>query len=127
MNTENHLAVSQRFEQLLKLEDNWYEGEGKKYDRELLTKFAALFNLKFDRNLPQPGIFPKVDGSIQLEWKVESKNIIAEIELERLAAKVLCFHDLNDNEESEIIISLADNQGWKSFNYYIRNYLTPSL
>jgi hypothetical protein len=124
---ENDLEYFLRFEQLLKLEDNWNKGEGKKYDRELLTKFATLFNLKFDRNLPQPGIFPKVDGSIQLEWKVESKNIIAEIELERMVTNILCFHDLNDNEELEIIISLADNQGWKSFNSYIRNYLTPSL
>jgi hypothetical protein len=126
MKTENHLYVSRTFEQLLKLEDKWYEGHGKKYDRELLSKFEILFNLNFDYNLPLPGIFPKVDGNIQLEWKVESKNIIAEIDLEGMMTNVFCFHDLNDTEEIEIILSLVDNQGWELLNQHIREYLTPS-
>jgi hypothetical protein len=123
----NELCISLCFQQLLQLEDNWYEGEGKKYDRELLSKFEILFNLNFDYNLPLPGIFPKVDGNIQLEWKVESKNVIAEIDLEGMMTNVFWFHDLNDTEEIEIILSLVDNRGWELLNQHIREYLTPSL
>jgi len=123
----NELCISLCFQQLLKLEDNWYEGQGTKYDRELLSKFATLFNLNFDNNLPLPGIFPKVDGNIQLEWKVESKNVIAEIDLEGMMTNVFCFHDLNDTEEIEIILPLVDNRGWELLNHHIRDYLTPSL
>ena len=58
MKTENHIYVSRTFEQLLKLEDNWYEGQGKKYDRELLSKFATFFKFNFDSIFSVQAILP---------------------------------------------------------------------
>jgi metal-sulfur cluster biosynthetic enzyme len=54
------LDVSLRIYNLLKLENNWFEGQGKALNKECLTKFGNLFNSYFDSKLPLPAIFPKI-------------------------------------------------------------------
>lgn len=117
------LDVSLRINNLLKLEDNWYEGQGKALNKEGLIQFENLFNSFFDNKLPLPAIFPKIDGNIQLEWKKETKNIIVDINLTSLSAEFFYYNDLDDEDEKEEQIFLNDKNGWDSLNDLIENYI----
>jgi hypothetical protein len=119
MDVLDPLDVSLRISNLLKLENNWYEGHGKALNRAQLLNFENLFNSYYDNKLPLPAIFPKVDGNIQLEWKKDSKNIILEVDLSDLSANYFYYNDEVDSDEKDINLSISDREGWGHLNNLI--------
>jgi hypothetical protein len=117
------LDVSLRINNLLKLENNWCEGQGKSLNQKDLITFGNLFNSYFDNKLPLPAIFPKVDGNIQLEWKKEAKNIIINIELNTLKSDFFYYNDIEDSDEFENQIVLTNKESWSSLNQLIETYI----
>ena len=117
------LDVSLRINNLLKLGSNWYEGQGKQLNQNLLITFGDLFNSYFDSKLPLPAIFPTVDGNIQLEWKRVNKNITMNIELSTLKTVFFYYNDLDDSDEYEEEIGLENNDKWDSINNLIETYI----
>ncbi len=115
------LDVSLRIYNLLKLENNWYEGQGKALNREDLTKFGNLFNSYFDNKLPLPAIFPKIDGNIQLEWKRDNKNIVLDINLASFKSDFFYYNNTVDSDEKEEQFMLNDKEGWNSLNKLIQS------
>lgn len=113
------LDVSLRINNLLKLGDNWYEGQGKSLNRDQLLKFETLFNSYYDNKLPLPAIFPTVDGNIQLEWKKEKKNIILEVELSDYSAHFFYYDDKKDSDQLDAQLSISDKDGWIELNTLI--------
>lgn len=123
MDVLDPLDVSLRINNLSKLEDNWYEGQGKALNKEHLNKFENLFNSYFGNKLSLPAIFPKIDGNIQLEWKKEAKNVVVDINLSSLSANFFYYNDFDDDDEKEEQIFLHDKDGWNSLNNLIENYI----
>lgn len=123
MDVLDPLDVSLRINNLLKLENNWYEGHGKALDKDHLTKFENLFNSYFDNKLSLPAIFPKMDGNIQLEWKKDTKNIIVDINLSSLLGGFFYYNDANDFDEKEEQIDLVDKDGWNTLNNLIEMHI----
>ncbi len=123
MDVLDHLDVSLRINNLLKLENNWYEGQGKSLNKDHLTKFGYLFNSYFDNKLPLPAIFPKIDGNIQLEWKKENNNVVLDIDLASLLSEFFFYNSNNELEDKEEQISLSNKEGWNSLNRLIENYI----
>lgn len=117
------LDVSLRVNNLLKLENNWYEGQGKSINPKDLISFGDLFNSYFDNKLPLPAIFPKLDGNIQLEWKKDDKNIIMNIELSTLKSDFFYYNDIEDSDEFENQILLDKKENWDSLNKLIETYI----
>ena len=117
------LDVSLRINNLLKLGSNWYEGQGKQLNQNLLITFGDLFNSYFDSKLPLPAIFPTVDGNIQLEWKRVNKNITMNIELSTLKTVFFYYNDLDDSDEYEEEIGLENKDKWDSINNLIETYI----
>lgn len=117
------LDVSLRINNLLKLDNNWYEGQGKSLNKTHLVTFGNLFNSYFDNKLPLPAIFPKLDGNIQLEWKKEDKNIIINIELNTLKSDFFYYNDIEDSDEYEIQLVLENKENWSSLNRLIETYI----
>ncbi len=117
------LDVSLRINNLLKLENNWYEGQGKSLNSNDLNKFGDLFNLYFDNKLQLPAIFPKIDGNIQLEWKNDIKNIIITVELNTLKSDFFYYNDKDDQDEYESQIVLENKENWDSLNKLIEMYI----
>lgn len=117
------LDVSLRVNNLLKLENNWYEGQGKSINPKDLISFGDLFNSYFDNKLPLPAIFPKLDGNIQLEWKKDAKNIIMNIELSTLKSDFFYYNDIEDSDEFENQILLDKKENWDSLNKLIETYI----
>lgn len=123
MDVLDSLDVSLRINNLLKLENNWYEGQGKALNKEQLTKFENLFNSYFDNKLSLPAIFPKIDGNIQLEWKKDFKNIIVDVNLSSLYINFFYYSDINDSDEKEAQIAIHNKDGWDSLNTLIKSYI----
>ncbi len=123
MDVLDPLDVSLRINTLSKLENNWYEGQGKSLNKVDLRKFETLFNSYFDNKLSLPAIFPKIDGNIQLEWKRENKNILVDINLSSLASEFFYYNDLDDSDEMETPITLDKKEGWDSLNGLIEKYI----
>lgn len=117
------LDVLLRINNLLKLENNWFEGQGKALNKENLTNFGDLLNSYFDNKLPLPAIFPKIDGNIQLEWKKVSNNVIVEIELNSLSSSFFYYNDKNDSDEFESQVVLNNKEGWDTLNKLIEKYI----
>lgn len=117
------LDISLRINTLLKLENNWYQGQGKSLNKEHLTRFGNLFNSYFNNKLPLPAIFPKIDGNIQLEWKNENKNIVLDINLTSLSSDFFYYNSVNETDEKEELIILNDKDGWSSLNKLIERYI----
>lgn len=117
------LDVSLRINNLSKLENNWYEGQGKALNKDYLIKFGDLFNSYFDNKLPLPAIFPKLNGDIQLEWKKENKNIVIDIELSTFKSDFFFYNDNDDDDEYETKLHLNTKEDWSSLNKLIENYI----
>lgn len=123
MDVLDSLDVSLRIDNLSKLENNWYEGQGKALNKEHLTKFENLFNSYFDNKLSLPAIFPKIDGNIQLEWKKDTKNVVVNVNLSSLSSEFFYYNDADDSEEKEEEIALHNKEGWNSLNNLIETYI----
>jgi len=123
MDVLDSLDISLRINNLSKLENNWYEGQGRALNKEHLIKFGNLFNSYFDNKLPLPAIFPKIDGNIQLEWKKENKNVIVDINLSSLLSELFYYNDAVDSDEKEEHIILSNKDGWSSLNKLIETYI----
>lgn len=117
------LDVSLRINNLLKLENNWYDGQGKSLNQKDLITFGDLFNSNFNNKLPLPAIFPKLDGNIQLEWKKEFKNIIMNVELCTLKSDFFYYNDNEDSDDYENQIILDKKENWDSLNKLIETYI----
>jgi hypothetical protein len=122
MDVLDSLDVSLRIFNLLKLENNWYEGQGKALNKENLTKFSNLFNSYFDNKLPLPAIFPKLDGNIQLEWKKDNKNIVLDIDIASFKSEFFYYNDNSDSDEREEQLILHDKDGWKLLNKLLNQF-----
>jgi hypothetical protein len=123
MDVLDPLDVSLRISNLLKLEDNWYEGHGKSLNKEHLTNFDNLFNSYFDNKLPLPAIFPKIDGNIQLEWKKDSKNIVLDVNLNSLVSDFFYYNNETESEDEEGQITLNNKEGWNLLNKFIETHI----
>ena len=117
------LDVSLRINNLLKLENNWYEGRGKAMNKEHLIAFSDLFNSYYDNKLPLPAIFPTLEGNIQLEWKKENNNIVLNIELSTLKADFFYYNSEKDSDEFENQIILNSKNNWELLNKWIESYI----
>lgn len=123
MDVLDSLDISLRINNLLKLENNWYEGQGKALNKDHLYRFGDLFNSYFNDKLPLPAIFPKIDGNVQLEWKKENKNMIIDVDLASLNSDFFYYNVNDDSDEKEGQITLSNKDGWDSLNILIENYV----
>lgn len=61
-----------RLLELLQLEDGWLDGEGEVPDLLALEKARDILQLALESGLPEPGVFPRIDGSVQVQWITSS-------------------------------------------------------
>jgi len=116
------LDVSFRIHQLQQLKNGWYNGLGTELNKETLNVFANHFNSFYGSKLPLPAIFPTVEGNIQLEWKNNTRNLIATVNMETLHANFFYF-DSDSDEEKEDNFDLSQREDWSFVNLFIINNL----
>ncbi|WP_288438461.1 hypothetical protein [uncultured Chryseobacterium sp.] len=112
--------VNVRLQDLLLLEDKWYDGiQGKALDKEKTNIFEITFKNYFNSNLQLPAIFPTLNGDILLEWKKDDIEISLEVSLKDLNAELLYFDMNNDNQDFQKTIDLNTASSWEEINSII--------
>ncbi|MCX2453650.1 hypothetical protein OQX61_20430 [Pedobacter sp. PLR] len=112
------LDVSLRLSELSKLKDGWYNHEGIAPKEANLIKFENLFKESFSESLPLPTIFPTLEGNIQLEWTLGTKEISLEVNLDDFNAEFMSV-DVNSDDVIEEIIHLTKKTEWNKLTKYL--------
>lgn len=114
------LDISVRLHELLKLRDNWFEGnEGKQLNKENTSLFEEYFNNYYDSALKLPAIFPTLNGGIVLEWNKDDIEISLEVNLNNFEAEILYFDMNHDSNDFQKKIDLKTPDDWKEINNLI--------
>ncbi|WP_171032542.1 hypothetical protein, partial [Chryseobacterium indologenes] len=112
--------INVRLQDLLRLEDKWYDGvQGKPLNREKTNIFETYFKNYFNSNLQLPAIFPTLNGDILLEWKKGDIEISLEVSLNDLNSELIYF-DMNDDSldfQKKINLNIASS--WEEINNII--------
>lgn len=116
--------ISIRLEELLKLQDNWYEGkDGKALNRDRAFLFSNYFNSFYNTNLKLPAIFPTLNGDIVLEWKKGDMEISLEVNLKTFISEIFVFDMMNDNNDALQTVDLNKATDWTILNNIIQKEL----
>jgi len=115
------LDVSLRITELSELKEGWYNNQGQAPDAASLLKFEQLFKDNFGSNLPLPTIFPTLEGNIQLEWTIGSKEVSLEINLSTFISELVSVDTDNQNVE-EIYFDLNTSEKWNNLNTHLNRY-----
>lgn len=109
------LDVTNRLDELSKLENGWFNGEGVAPQKADLDWFSELFENHFDTTLPLPFLYPTFSGGIQAEWTTDTYEVSLKIEFD---TKTAFYQSLNhkENSEDESTIHLEEEADWKFLN-----------
>jgi hypothetical protein len=124
INTVEHIDlldagdIEVRLEHISSLKDGWYYGDGKAYKKEELTQLLQLFNAHYSNDLPNPNVYPTVEGKVQLEWSNDSHDLSLTIDPENRRTD---FHALTFSNEEEVSkeLDLNETGGWTEINSWI--------
>jgi hypothetical protein len=114
--------ISVRLNQLSKLEDNWFEGHGKKLNNDALLKIGEGFKTSYNPKNPLPAIFPTPEGNLQLEWKKGNNEIALEIDLSNYLLNFVFFDNQKDIDYEENF-QLRNENDWEKLNGLLEKYL----
>ncbi len=116
------LDVSERIEEISKLEDGWLNGEGKSPAKENLIWFTNIFEDNFKSSLALPYLYPTIDGGLQAEWSSLKSDISLKINLETKTA-IIHILDLSNDNEFENTYNVSTKENWESINTIIEEKL----
>lgn len=114
------LDVGARIDELRSLDPGWLNGEGAAPSRAHLDWFVAAFEQYYDADLPLPYVYPTVDGGLQLEWTIGTREFSLELAREVHQGQ----WDLVDTQsgvEDERELNLDDEADWKWIASTIRD------
>jgi len=118
--------VLDRFKELEKLEDGWYDGEGKSPNEKKLKSFSLLFITYYNFNsIPNPIITPTYEGNIFFEWFDEKELSLPslEVDLDSFKSEFSAL-DPNDNNKNNIyVLYLNKEEDWVKLNELLVKYL----
>ncbi len=112
----------ERLLELLRLEHGWLDGEGEPPDLMALEQARELLREADQKGLPEPGVFPLLDGAVQVQWITESDVWTARVErdarilVDYLAVEMDQAEDLQVLTAQEAVAFFArrrDNSGAK--------------
>ena len=118
----DNLDVSERIEEISKLEDGWLNGEGKSPAKENLIWFTNIFEDNFKSSLPLPYLYPTIDGGLQAEWSSIKSDISIKINLQDKTATSHIL-ELSDDNEIENSFDISLKESWETINTIIEENL----
>lgn len=66
---------SERLERLNTLGPGWLDGSGLAPTLEAIRATESFLYRVLDLSLPRPGVFPRPDGGVQLEWDIDGNDV----------------------------------------------------
>ena len=67
--------VMWRLADIIKLEDGWFDGEGKAFDLCGMTWLAETFDKYYDASAMIPYVYPTVEGHVSFEWEIPNADV----------------------------------------------------
>jgi hypothetical protein len=98
---------SARLKELSELEDGWFDGSGDKISRQVLRQTETLLLECLDARVERPRIFPTEKGGVRLEWALEEREVIAEVESGHVV-NLFAFSKVDDENEEEKVVGWSD-------------------
>ncbi|MBU3660161.1 MAG: hypothetical protein FGM14_09840 [Flavobacteriales bacterium] len=110
--------IEVRLEHISSLKEGWYYGEGKGFKKEEIMQLLLLFNANYPNELPNPNVFPTVEGKVQFEWSNDLYDLSLTIDTEKMLGD---FHAITFSNEEEIErqLNLNEMNGWSELNSWI--------
>jgi len=109
------LDVPIRLQELAKLKDGWFDGEGKPLPEQGLAWFSGSFAANFDSELSLPYLYPTPEGMLRAEWTIRDWEISMDVNLNTKSVEYQALQTSSE-ECDEFSISLADDEGWQRLN-----------
>ena len=105
------LDINARLDEMRVLKDGWLDGVGTAPDPKGLDWLEASAQEYFTDTLPKPRIYPAPEGTISLEWSIDTRSASLEIDL---GEKSGYWHvtDLSTKQSTNETLNLADPEGW---------------
>ncbi|MBP5982283.1 MAG: hypothetical protein KA734_01065 [Fluviicola sp.] len=114
--------IEVRFEHIVSLRNGWYYGDGKSFNKNQLSRLVELFNSFYPNELPNPMVYPTVDGKVQLEWVNDLHDLSLTVDLENMMSDFHAFSFENEkNENEQLDLNLETN--WTKLISLINLYL----
>ena len=114
----NSLAL--QFDELMQLQDNWFEGGGFAPDKNKLTFIAKKVIKSYPTFIALPQIAPTQDGNLLLEWDVEGHPSI-DINLNDMSAY---YHTFGiEGEEMEMSLPLITESDFDAFFVFLSTHI----
>ena len=75
INPDDPLAVASQLDDLRRMRDGWLDGEGVAPSHTGLSWLSERFGQYYFEGLPRPYIYPTLEGGVQAEWTLGSREI----------------------------------------------------
>lgn len=105
-----------RLSDLKKLEDGWFENQGKAPSVERLTELSELFDLYYTEDDNLPYIYPTPDGNLELEWIIDVE-LMLELDLSTFRGNLLKF---KEDVDEEYTLDLNSSSDWRTLNKILK-------
>lgn len=108
------LDVPACLDEFRSLRDGWLNGEGRAPSPEGLDWLAESFERFYpeDPDVPLPYVYPTVEGGVQLEWSLGSKELSLEVTLADHSAEWY-WADISADDEDERVLNLDAVADWE--------------
>ena len=109
-----------QFNELMQLQDSWFEGGGIAPDKNKLAYFAKKIIESYPKSIALPQIFPTQDGNLLFEWNIEGYPSI-DVNLNNMSAY---YHTFGiKGEEMEKSFSLITESDFESFFVFLSTHI----
>jgi hypothetical protein len=98
---------SGRLKEISELDDGWYDGAGERVTRQVLRQTETLLLECLDARVERPRIFPTESGGVRLEWVLNDREVIAEVERDHKIS-LFAFSKVDDEDEEEKIVGWSE-------------------
>lgn len=119
-------AFAERIAALSELKAGWLEGDGEEPGKAMLKRFLELWFSGELSELPNPYVYPRPDGGLQLEWDSGSWAVSAEVSKKDFQTNLIAV-----NVESGITLeastSLEAVSGRSELAQFLSGYLSPTF
>ena len=105
------LDVTSQLDDLRRLKDGWYDGDGFAPSHEGLDWLDDKMKDEYSGDLPCPYIYPTFEGGVQMEWSIGPYETEIEINLNDHTGEWLWI-EITSEDGGEKVLNLDDSDSW---------------
>ena len=112
------LKAGRQIAGLRHLSDGWRNGEGIAFDVDYLNWLSEAFQRLYPIHAPEPVICPTTYGFVSAEWSLPGIEVSLEIAPKTRRGE-LVWADTRTRNSGEVLLDLAETEGWTQLADYL--------